>query len=47
MNYSKPEIALVASASLAIQGQPKAASTTADNQGTPFTKTVAAYEADE
>lgn len=48
MNYVKPEVALLASASSAIQGDPpKAAFTQPDSVGDPYLITVGAYEADE
>jgi hypothetical protein len=45
MNYSKPEITSLASASFVIQGTNKTATPT-DNKGTIY-ETVSAYEADE
>jgi hypothetical protein len=47
MNYTKPEITLLASANSVIQGHPKAIDTTPDSKNEPFLKTVSAYEADE
>jgi hypothetical protein len=45
MNYTKPEITSLASASLVIQGTKYSGGT--DSNGTPDSHTVAAYEADE
>jgi|HubBroStandDraft_3_1064219.scaffolds.fasta_scaffold3744441_1 hypothetical protein len=47
MNYAKPEITPLASASSMIQGLPKAAATTPDGSLVPDRMTVAAYESDE
>lgn len=48
MNYAKPEITSLASASSAIQGQQtKASNTVADAHQDPYSRTVIAYEADE
>jgi hypothetical protein len=47
MEYQKPSIVCFDKAVAAIQGQPKAINTAADNHGDPFLKTVTAYEADE
>lgn len=47
MNYTKPEITLLASANSAIQASTKASSHTPDSQNEPFLRTVSAYEADE
>lgn len=47
MNYTKPEITSLASASFAIQGHPKATATTPDSVPIPDCMTVTAYEADE
>jgi hypothetical protein len=47
MNYNKPEITSLASASSVIQGSPKQVTTTKDSAGTPDYVTLAAYESDE
>jgi hypothetical protein len=46
MNYTKPEITSLASASFAIQSIPKSAPSTLDSQD-EYLKTANAYEADE
>ena len=47
MKYAKPEIAVLASASRAIQGSQKQSATVTDDEGQMHKLTIPAYESDE